>query len=159
IAALDTRPVSQEVLIIAIDHASLAALGRWPWRRAVHAALLEQLSTHDVKAVGLTLLLSDADAGHPDDDQRLAGAMRRVGRVVLPLYANWPEGPRVEPALPQPVLREAARALGHVHVELDDDGVARRVFLRAGVAREQRDHGAPALLAAGRGALAPSRLP
>src|SRR5690606_6308688 len=77
IAALDTRPVSQEVLIIAIDDASLAALGRWPWRRAVHAALLEQLSTHDVKAVGLNLLLSDADAGHPDDDQRLAGAMRR----------------------------------------------------------------------------------
>jgi hypothetical protein len=31
------------VVIIAIDDASLQAIGRWPWRRAVHASLLERL--------------------------------------------------------------------------------------------------------------------
>lgn len=158
VAALDTRPVAPEVLVVAIDEASLAALGRWPWRRAVHAALLDRLSTQGVRAVGLSVLLGDADTAHPGDDQRLAGAMRRVGPVVLPLYAWWPDGPRAEAALPLPVLREAARGLGHLHVELDDDGVARSVFLREGAAGRHWDHWALALLAAGGEAVDPARL-
>lgn len=159
LAALDTRAVSPEVLVVAIDERSLAELGRWPWRRAVHAALLDQLSTQGVRAIGLNLLLGDADAAHPGDDERLAGAMRRAGRVVLPMYAQWPDGLRVEPALPLPVLREAAHGLGHIHAGLDDDGVARGVFLREGAAGQRWDHWTLALLAAGGEALDPARLP
>ncbi len=159
IAALDTREVSPEVLIVAIDERSLEALGRWPWRRAVHAALLERLSSAGVRAIGLNLLLSDADAAHPGDDPRLAQAMRRAGSVVLPMYARWPDGLRVEPALPRPVLREAAQGLGHIHVELDDDGVARSVFLREGAAGERWDHWTLSLLAVGGEAVDVSRLP
>jgi CHASE2 domain-containing sensor protein len=33
------RPPSSDVVIIAIDDASLASLGRWPWSRRTHAAL------------------------------------------------------------------------------------------------------------------------
>lgn len=159
IASLDTRPVSPEVLVVAIDERSLATLGRWPWRRAVHAALLDRLSQQGVRAVGLNLLLADADAAHPGDDARLAQAMRRSGAVVLPLHAQWPNGQYAESALPLPVLREAAHGLGHVHVELDDDGVARSVFLREGTAGERWNHWSLALLAAGGEAVDLSRLP
>lgn len=149
IAALDTRAVSAQVLIVAIDEPSLTALGRWPWRRAVHAALIGQLSAHGARAVGLNLLFTDTDPAHPGDDARLAHAMRANGAVVLPLYARWPDGLRAEPALPVPVLREAAHGLGHIHLELDDDSVARSVFLREGTAQQRWDHWVLALLAAG----------
>jgi CHASE2 domain-containing sensor protein/signal transduction histidine kinase len=159
IAALDTRAVSPQVLIVAIDEPSLAALGRWPWRRAVHAALIGQLSTQGVRAVGLNLLFTDADPAHPGDDARLAHALRANGAVVLPLYARWPDGLRAEPALPVPVLREAAHGLGHIHLELDSDGVARSVFLREGTMAQRWDHWALALLAAGGEPVDPARLP
>lgn len=159
IAALDTRAVSPQVLIVAIDEPSLAALGRWPWRRAVHAALIGQLSAHGARAIGLNLLLTDVDPVHPGDDARLAHAMRANGAVVLPLYARWPDGVRAEPALPVPVLREAAHGLGHIHLELDDDSVARSVFLREGTVAQRWDHWVLALLAAGGEPVDPAQLP
>jgi len=42
-AALPTGPAPTDVVIVAIDDASIAELGRWPWRRALHAALLDRL--------------------------------------------------------------------------------------------------------------------
>ena len=38
--SLWTRPPPDEVVIVAIDDASIEAIGRWPWRRSVHATLL-----------------------------------------------------------------------------------------------------------------------
>ena len=35
------RPAADpQVVIVAIDDPSLAEIGRWPWRRSVHAALI-----------------------------------------------------------------------------------------------------------------------
>ena len=42
-AALPTAPAPQDIVIVAIDDHSVAQLGRWPWRRALHAALLDRL--------------------------------------------------------------------------------------------------------------------
>ncbi|MGL1530689.1 CHASE2 domain-containing protein, partial [Vibrio parahaemolyticus] len=42
-ASLPRRPVPTDIVIVAIDDASIESIGRWPWRRAVHAALLERL--------------------------------------------------------------------------------------------------------------------
>ncbi len=36
-----TRPASDDVVIISIDDASLSSIGRWPWSRRVHAALID----------------------------------------------------------------------------------------------------------------------
>ena len=36
-----TQPASDDVVIISIDDASLTSLGRWPWSRRVHAALID----------------------------------------------------------------------------------------------------------------------
>lgn len=41
IVASQGRDVSQsEVIIVAIDDKSIAALGGWPWRRQLHAELI-----------------------------------------------------------------------------------------------------------------------
>ena len=44
-AASAGGPAPDDVVIVAVDDPSIAALGRWPWRRALHAALLAQFNT------------------------------------------------------------------------------------------------------------------
>src|SRR5690606_26111043 len=44
ILAATTRSVStDDIVIIAIDDSSIESLGYWPWRRALHAELLNRL--------------------------------------------------------------------------------------------------------------------
>lgn len=146
LAALHGRPAPDDILIVAIDEPSLAALGRWPWRRTVHAALLDRLGQAGVRGVGLDVILSESDTEHPQDDALLAEAMRGSVPVVLPLIMTVGPGGLPRPAEPVPLLAEAARALGHIHVELDADGVARSVFLKEGTPGRWWSHFALALL-------------
>lgn len=146
LAALNGRAAPDDILIVAIDEPSLAALGRWPWRRTVHAALLDRLGQSGVRGVGLDVILSEADTEHPQDDALLAEAMRGQLPVVLPLIMTPGPGGAPRPVQPVPLLAEAAKALGHIHVELDADGVARSVFLREGTQGQWWDHFSLALL-------------
>ncbi len=125
---LSKRAVPQDVVIVAIDDASLAALGRWPWRRELHAELLERLTQARVSAVGMDLILSESD---PTGDPALARAMRGQGRVVLPLHMS-PTANGALVALPVAPLAAAAAGLGHVHTDLGTDGVVRGLYLREG---------------------------
>lgn len=139
------RPAPRDVVIVGIDDASLAALGRWPWPRAVHARLLDALTAARPRAVGLDLMFSEPD---PSGDALLAAAMKRNGSVVLPLrMAPLQSGDSVV-SLPVPALAAAATELGHLHVELDPDGVARSIFLREGFGGVLWDHFALAVLRA-----------
>ncbi len=49
-------------MIVAIDDASLAALGRWPWPRTLHAALLERLREAGVRGVALDVIFTEPEA-------------------------------------------------------------------------------------------------
>jgi len=122
---------SDDVVIVAFDERSLAEIGRWPWRRDVHTDLVERISAQSPAAIGLDLLLSEPDPD-PAADQRLAAALQRSGRVVLPVFTVRLPGGAVQPMLPVAPLAAAVRALGHVSVEADADGVVRSVFLREG---------------------------
>ena len=50
------RAPPQDVVIIAIDDRSLAAIGRWPWPRAVHTRMLGVLAEARPRALGLDLI-------------------------------------------------------------------------------------------------------
>ncbi|MDH3452111.1 MAG: CHASE2 domain-containing protein, partial [Gammaproteobacteria bacterium] len=129
-----SAPPPDDIVIIAIDEASLSALGRWPWPRRVHAQLLRRLQEAQPKAVALDIIFAEPDINDPGGDQALAAAMRDSGRVVLPVLLEQPRvGGQLFEQLPMPLLVSAAANLGHVHVELDADGLARSVFLRAGL--------------------------
>lgn len=145
--ALSPRPAPTDIVVVAIDDASVAAIGRWPWRRAVHTTLLERLAEAKPRAVMLDLLLSEPDPD-PRQDVLLAQALRNAAPVVVPVawYAAAGQAPRLlAPAVP---LRDAARWV-HAEVEPDGDGILRHAFLRAGVGSAQWEHAALALLAAG----------
>lgn len=46
---------SDRIVIVAIDDASIERLGRWPWPRNLHAALIDQLHAGGVKTIGNTI--------------------------------------------------------------------------------------------------------
>ena len=137
------RAAPQDIVIVGIDDASLAALGRWPWPRAVHARLLDVLTAAGPRAVGLDLMFSEPDV---QGDTALAAAMRRNAHVVLPLRMAPLQSGDPMVSLPVPPLAAAAAGLGHLHVELDHDGVARSIFLREGFGTVLWDHFSLSLL-------------
>ena len=123
-------PPPQDIVIVAIDEASLNELGRWPWPRRTHAQLVRGLSAAGARVIALDIIFSEADSSDPKGDQALAEAIRESARVVLPVLLEQPRtyGQLIE-QMPLPPLAEVAATLGHIHVELDADGLARSVFL------------------------------
>ena len=99
-----------DVVIVAIDEASLAKVGRWPWPRARIADLVDRLADAGVSAIGFDVVFDQpvstvdrqalesalvADPhrspaalrqlleGELNDDARLEASLRRAGHAVL----------------------------------------------------------------------------
>ncbi len=122
------------LLIVAIDDNSLQQIGQWPWPRSVHARLLDRLTQAGSSRVVLDLMLSEPDRQDAAQDADLAAAIRRNGHVVLPVLAAPASGPRMaEELLPIPLIAANAATLGHSDIEVDADGVARGLYLAAGI--------------------------
>ena len=82
---LHQRSPQPDIALIAIDEASLATIGRWPWRRALHAQLLDTVAQQQPRAIALDILFNEADLDYPADDALLARAIAANGRTVLPV--------------------------------------------------------------------------
>lgn len=148
--ALPRGPAPDDVLIVAIDDRSVAELGRWPWRRGTLALALERLAQAKPKGILVDVLFVEPDATSPQDDVALAAVFARAPPTVLPLVleratANDDSAPLRE-LLPIEPIRSAVTGLGHVHLEIDRDGIARSVFLREGLEQARWPHLALALL-------------
>jgi CHASE2 domain-containing sensor protein/signal transduction histidine kinase len=143
-----SRPPPPDVVIIAIDDASIEAIGRWPWPRAVHSTVLHQLALARPRAIGLDLILSEAD---PDaaQDQLLALMLQRAAPVVLPVA--WQAGSSGSaPRVLKPAGELGATVvLGAAEAAVDADGVLRHAFLHTQRGEERYPHMALALLQAG----------
>ncbi|MDH5553096.1 MAG: EAL domain-containing protein, partial [Nitrosomonas sp.] len=125
-------PVSNDIVIVAIDEESLQVLGRWPWSRRIHADFINRLANND-SVIALDLLFTESDENDPQADDILAAAIINHGNVVLPVAPIFDVSQAaLVLAEPLPSLRKYAN-LGHVDIELDQDGLARRVFLAAGI--------------------------
>ena len=125
---------SPQVTIVAIDDASLQKLGRWPWSRRRHAELIQQLTAMGARAIGIDILFTEAQKDDPGADLLLAQAIAENNHTVLVVapMQQTPDDP-ISEILPIPELAAVAKALGHVDVELDRDGLCRRFYLYAGL--------------------------
>ncbi len=145
--ALWTRPAPADVVIIAIDDASIDAIGRWPWKRSVHATLLDQLAAARPRALLLDLVLSEADPD-PEQDRLLAAALAKAGPVAMPVTWQAVPGEPLRVLEPVAPIRAQVR-LGAAESPVDADGVLRHAFLGAGPPGQPYPHLALALLQAG----------
>ena len=50
-----TKQPSDKVAVIAIDEQSIANIGRWPWPRDIHAAMIDKLTAAKAKVIGNTI--------------------------------------------------------------------------------------------------------
>jgi len=121
-----------DLAIIAIDEASIARLGRFPWSRSLTANVLNHLAAAHPKAVALDILYSEPTI--KGDDDQLASAIKQVGRVVVAAQlveaAGGADARRVAWLRPLPQIEQAAAGIGHVNVLTESDGAARGVLLR-----------------------------
>lgn len=120
---LRAQPLLRDIVVLEIDNASIAQLGRWPWPRSVHARLLEQIAKAKPAAVIYDVLFTEAN----QEDAELARAIA-LSPTYLPMLLTPPDsaGQRVavEPVAP---LAHAAAGLGHINLEVDSDGIVRSV--------------------------------
>ena len=113
---------SPEVVLVLAREETLARIGKWPWPRRYHAALLDRLGA--ARTVVLDVLFPEGS--DPEDDALLARAAARNGRVVsaihlAPAQGNVPS--RILP--PYDALFRAVADVGVTNVEADGDGVFR----------------------------------
>src|SRR5262249_21212208 len=131
--ALDYRLVqrgvqsaSPEIVIVAVDDASLEQLGRWPWSRARIAELVDRLTAAGAAVIGFDIVQSEATVDRSLDglreriegvddhtwdtirralnqgaaeDEKLASSLQASGRTVLGYFFNFNnKTPDPEPA-------------------------------------------------------------
>ncbi len=106
----------ERILIAAIDEKTLSELGKWPLKRTYYSNLLDSLN--EASAIGLDIIFSEAS----EDDLSLAESIKRLGKVVLPVYVTKTSGV----SRPSEVFSFAKT--GHIHVEPDTDEITRKVF-------------------------------
>ena len=115
-------------VVIAIDDASISELGRWPWSRQVHTDVLNKLIESDASVVAYNIAFIDADESKGSVDAALQQAFIE-GRTVQPLITTI-TGKELYPFQD---VNFKGMSLGHVHLDVDIDGILRRVFLAAGI--------------------------
>jgi len=59
-------PAELPVRVIAIDDASLASIGQWPWSRTVLAEMVDQLSAMGARVIAFDMVFPEADRTSPE---------------------------------------------------------------------------------------------
>ena len=58
--AAESAKAPEKIAVIAIDDASIAAIGRWPWPRSILADFVTQLATAQPKLIGIQIFLAES---------------------------------------------------------------------------------------------------
>ena len=125
------RPAEPGAIIVAIDEPSFAELHeRWPWSRATHARMVESLKAAGAKVIGLDIVF--AEPSSEDADAALAaalglGSVLAADREVIAMD----HGTQVSRVGPLPELLRNGATSGVTSVDLDSDGVLRRMPVAA----------------------------
>ena len=122
-------PITMHPAIVHIDMAedSLQGLGRWPWPRHNHAALVHILHEWGAKAIVFDVIFSESSTTF--DDEALAQAIKEAGNVYLPVMMES-LGSEKTWVHSMPEFEHSAKGVGHVNIFPDQDGTIRRVIPR-----------------------------
>jgi PAS domain S-box-containing protein len=122
------REPSGQLLLVAIEDQSLAALGVWPWSRGYHAAVVDRLVAAGARRIALDVILSAASSEAEDD--RLEEALAAAdGRVAIPAVVRQSGAVRAAD-VEWPLARFAEHAaVASITVWPDSDGRVRRLPL------------------------------
>lgn len=137
----------KNVVIAAIDEASIEKFGRWPWSRDKIARVIDKLSELEAAVITFDIILSE----HEKNDRVLAKSISKAGNVILPVVfffnEDAPENLAItSSAFPvlnpqdfkryhpissknilacEKILNENAAGFGHINMFPDPDGTIR----------------------------------
>jgi adenylate cyclase len=77
-----------ETVIAAIDEKSISKLGRFPWPRSVWARVVDRLTEDGAKVIVFDVFFTEPEKNTASDNL-LQQAIRRSGRVILPLVFDF----------------------------------------------------------------------
>ena len=110
-----------EIVIVAIDDASIRSIGQWPWPRAVFGEIIKHLDGAAVISIDVNFK-EFSRLGFADDNQLVTAIKKTRTPVVLNAEIN----DRGDPEMPIAILvREDLQAFPNLTIEAD--GVARRI--------------------------------
>jgi EAL domain-containing protein (putative c-di-GMP-specific phosphodiesterase class I)/CHASE2 domain-containing sensor protein len=125
--ALFERPASDQVHVVEMDAASMAAIQSWPWSRDHYARMLQQLDAAGVRSISIDVDFSGR--GDAAGDAAFGAAIANANApVVLPTFAqnaSFRTGRQLD-SLPIAPLRDHAQ-LASISVVPDADGFVRRM--------------------------------
>lgn len=152
--AQSNRPDS-DIVVVDIDERSLegmvAAAGRYPWPRSIHAELAEALVSRGARAVVFDILFTDPDQQNPGHDEYLIEVAEQHDNIYFPMLLlptakagldlnRWGETLGFRPIDPEPAAEQAmllplpglaaTGRIGTINFTEDDDGVGRRYRVR-----------------------------
>lgn len=146
----------QSTAVVAIDEASLARHGQWPWSRDLVADLVDRLHQMGATTIAFDMLFAEPDREDRSADTRLAAALARapavLGHGLLFDAVAAPPGCHLRPVdlverqrgdeppharffeargaiCPLPILTEASGVTGFINAIPDPDGRLRRLPL------------------------------
>lgn len=127
------KPWQTQSILLTIDEPSLQAFGGRMGLRKALAKGLERIAPSVPKAVAIDAIL--ADSQDPESDARLEAALRATRNLILPCdllpdRSGWDD--------PLPRFRRWSKAVGHVHADLDADGVGRALVLEKAAGHDRR---------------------
>ncbi|MEW6555936.1 MAG: adenylate/guanylate cyclase domain-containing protein [Elusimicrobiota bacterium] len=114
-----------EIVVAAIDEASLEHLGRWPWDRSVHAKLIDKLINAGVKTIGFDVLF--IEKSNLQSDKLLADAITKSKRCVNEILFEVVRGIPVKAKPPLEEMAKGSALLGSPNIFPETDGVVRKI--------------------------------
>jgi EAL domain-containing protein (putative c-di-GMP-specific phosphodiesterase class I)/CHASE2 domain-containing sensor protein len=104
---LHWHKASGDIVVVKIDNEAVRKIGRWPWPRRFHAQLIDRLTAGGAKRIFFDVqFYAPTD---PADDEALANAIQRSGRVILPVNSSVSSGDLTLDQPPLPSLAKHAR--------------------------------------------------
>ena len=126
-------PGQTESIVLAIDEPSLTAFGGLPGLRLALAEALQLVAPAVPKVVAVDVIPAD-DTDNARAANALEDAFRATHNLILPCdltaRSGWDD--------PLPRFRRLAAAVGHVHLDLDPDGVGRSLVLEKAAGHDRR---------------------
>ena len=106
---------SDKVAVIAIDEQSLANIGRWPWPRDIHAAMIDKLTAAKAKVIGNTIFYFEPQQ---DPGLQYISKLLKVYAKSVPAVA---EGVTTAPIATNPTVAEFGPILYEAEQALNTD--------------------------------------
>lgn len=103
------EPASDEIVIVAVDNASISRLGRWPWSRPLLAKLLDRIDAAGPSVIGFDIVQSEPTS--PPDLSALEGSVDPA--AVDRLKAAWAGGSPEDKVFTRAVAKSGRVVLGY----------------------------------------------